>query len=484
MLRSLRARLVLFCVLPLVVAGVIMAPLALRAFDDYQSQRNEEALRQLQEQSAALAALYGKQVRRYFEQGGEPAPVDKELATVTGADLYYVDRLDGILPAEAVALPVLGGVDVDWDALDRGESQTLRSVALPGRDGRYLLVVTGVFTTDDPGGAEDLGAVGAFALAAPVEDLSGSGTDLFWRVAPAFAVAIVVAMLLALYLGWEVSRPLRRLVVAAGAIGRGRYDVQLDRTRRDEIGVVNRAFGDMVDRLRESQEHERLFLMRVSHELRTPLTAIRAHVQALADDVIDTEEERHDAYAVIGDEANRLGRLIGDLLDLAKLEAHRFTLLDEEVDLAAVLDHALHARREEARRHGVTIVGSFDQAPTVAGDGDRILQIVSNLLDNAVRWTPEGGVVKLDLAADAAGVRITVVDSGPGVPAAKREQVFRPFYSEDDRGTGLGLAIASELAAAMGGAIRLDDAPGGGARFTVTLPLRPAGTSVRSPSHA
>ena len=92
--------------------------------------------------------------------------------------------------------------------------------------------------------------------------------------------------------------------------------------------------------------------------------------------------------------------------------------------------------------------------------------------------------MRLDLAARRAGVRITVVDSGPGVPAAKREQVFRPFYSEDDRGTGLGLAIASELAAAMGGAIRLDDAPGGGARFTVTLPLRPAGTSVRSPSPA
>ena len=224
--------------------------------------------------------------------------------------------------------------------------------------------------------------------------------------------------------------------------------------------------------------------MRVSHELRTPLTAIRGHVQALADDVIDTEDERHEAYAVIGDEANRLGRLIGDLLDLAKLEAHRFTLLEEEVDLSVVLDHAMHARREDARRHGVSIVGSFDHAPTVSGDGDRILQIVSNLLDNAVRWTPEGGMVKLDLAADSAGVRITVVDSGPGVPLAKREQVFRPFYSEDDRGTGLGLAIASELAAAMGGAIRLDDAPGGGARFTVTLPLRPAGTSVRSPSPA
>jgi len=458
-----------------------MAPLALRAFDDYQAQRNDEALRQLQEQSAALAALYGKQARRYFEEGGDPVPVDRELATVTGAELYYVDRLE-ILPAEVVALPVLQGVEVDWDVLDAGRSQTLDAVSLPGQDGRYLVVVTGIFTSGDE--ARELGAVGAFALARPVDDLSSSGTDLFWRVVPAFAVAVVVAMILALYLGLNLSRPLRRLVLTAGAIGRGRYDVELDRERRDEIGVVNRAFGDMVDRLRESEEHERLFLMRVSHELRTPLTAIRGHVQALADDVIDTEEERREAYGVIGDEAGRLGRLIGDLLDLAKLEAHQFTLLEEEVDLAALLEHACQSRREDARRQGVSIVSAFDAAPTVVGDGDRILQIVANLLDNAVRWTPEGGNVVVEVSGVAPAVNIAVVDSGPGVPAGKRDHVFRPFYSEDARGTGLGLAIAAELAAAMGGRIRLDAAPAGGARFTVTLPLRGAGTSVRSPSPA
>ncbi len=253
MLRSLRARLVLFCVLPLVVAGVVMAPLALRAFDDYQSQRNEEALRQLQEQSAALAALYGKQVRRYFEEGGEPGTGRQASSRRSRAPTCTTST------ASTASCPPRRSRCRCWAAAwtstgtrsTAGESQTLRSVALPGREGRYLVVVTGVFTTDEPGGAEDLGAVGAFALAAPVEDLSSSGTDLFWRVAPAFAVAIVVAMLLALYLGWEVSRPLRRLVVAAGAIGRGRYDVHLDRSRPDEIGVVNRAFGDMVDRLRE-----------------------------------------------------------------------------------------------------------------------------------------------------------------------------------------------------------------------------------------
>ena len=126
MLRSLRARLVLFCVLPLVVAGVIMAPLALRAFDDYQSQRNEEALRQLQEQSAALAALYGKQVRRYFEEGGEPAPVDTRARDRHGRR-PLLRRPPRRHPARRGrrAAGAGGGVDVDWDALDRGESQTL-----------------------------------------------------------------------------------------------------------------------------------------------------------------------------------------------------------------------------------------------------------------------------------------------------------------------------------------------------------------------
>jgi signal transduction histidine kinase len=176
--------------------------------------------------------------------------------------------------------------------------------------------------------------------------------------------------------------------------------------------------------------------------------------------------------------------LIGDLLDLAKLEAHQFTLLEEEVDLTALLEHACQSRREDARRHGVSIVGSFEGAPTVVGDGDRILQIVANLLDNAVRWTPEGGIVQVEVGRQGPAVSIVVADSGPGVPAAKRDHVFRPFYSEDLRGTGLGLAIAAELVAAMGGRIRVDDGPEGGARFTVTLPLRGAASSVRSPAPA
>ena len=106
----------------------------------------------------------------------------------------------------------------------------------------------------------------------------------------------------------------------------------------------------------------------------------------------------------------------------------------------------------------------------MAGDGDRILQIVSNLVENAVRWTPAGGIVRLSAAGVSGGVRIEVADSGPGVPLASRADVFSPFFSEGGGGTGLGLAIASELALAMGGSLSVDDAPEGGALFICVLP--------------
>ena len=233
MLRSLRARLVLFCVLPLVVAGVVMAPLALRAFDDYQSQRNEEALRQLQEQSAALAALYGKQVRRYFEEGGEPAPVDQELATVTGADLYYVDRLDGILPAEAVALPVLAAAWTSTGTRSTAASRRpSRSVALPGRDGtlpgggdgRLHHATTRAARRTSAPSARSPSRRRSRTCRARAPTSSGasprpSPSPSWWRCCSRSTSAGRSRGRCA---GW---------CVAAGAIGRGRYDVQLDRTR-------------------------------------------------------------------------------------------------------------------------------------------------------------------------------------------------------------------------------------------------------------
>jgi signal transduction histidine kinase len=210
--------------------------------------------------------------------------------------------------------------------------------------------------------------------------------------------------------------------------------------------------------------------MSVSHELRTPLTAIRGHVEALREGLADDPAARALSLDVIAAEAGRLERLVGDVLDLAKLDAHRFTVLREEVDMAQLLERAYTVYGDEARRRGIAYRADVASRPVIVSDGDRVLQIVSNLLDNAFRWTPDGGAIELSLRADDGTVAVGVTDTGPGISAEERERIFRPFWSRDGGGTGLGLAIARELAVALGGRIELDTAPGRGSRFVLVLP--------------
>jgi signal transduction histidine kinase len=221
--------------------------------------------------------------------------------------------------------------------------------------------------------------------------------------------------------------------------------------------------------------------MTVSHELRTPLTAIRGHVEALAEGLVDDPEAREASLDVIRVETDRLSRLVGDLLDLARLDTKRFALVEEEVDLGRLLEQAYQGFAEEARRRCITYVRSIDGAPVVRTDGDRVLQIVSNLLVNAFEWTPDGGLISLALHADNGTLGVAVSDSGPGIPPEERERIFRPFWSRNGRGTGLGLAIARELAQALGGRLELESELGKGSTFELVLPARPGRAAPAPP---
>jgi signal transduction histidine kinase len=187
---------------------------------------------------------------------------------------------------------------------------------------------------------------------------------------------------------------------------------------------------------------------------------------------VSEPEQVRSSLDVIAAETDRLERLVGDVLDLAKLQAHRFTVRHEEVDLGRVLDHAYGAFAEEARRREIDYRLEADgDAPVIFSDGDRVLQVISNLLSNAFRWTPDGGRIDLQLAAGNGAVRVDVIDSGPGIAARDRERIFDPFISQDVNGTGLGLPIARELAVALGGRVELESEPGSGSRFRLVLPV-------------
>jgi signal transduction histidine kinase len=457
-LRSLRFRLPAFFLVGIVLAGVISTAIAVGLFRDYARDR---ALTELRREAAGLARLYAEHAVRSSDEERPPATfATRELERVSGNRLFYVGErvffddpaILRVLPRRAV--PEWSSTQVtEFEFVPPNEEETFVAVAHPLR-------------------LENKGpAFGALIVAEPKDELRDRWVTLVERLAIAFLVAILVVGALALYLSRRITQPVLELADAADEIAAGNYGVAVPKAPGGgEIEDLAERFGQMAARLSEAEEQERNFLMSVSHELRTPLTAIRGHVEALREGLADDPEVRAQSLDVIASEAGRLERLVGDVLDLAKLDARRFTVLSEEVDMAQLLERAYTVFGDEARRRGIDYRAKVASRPVIVSDGDRVLQIVSNLIDNAFRWTPDGGSIELSLRAEDGTVAVGVSDTGPGIGAEERERIFRPFWSRDGSGTGLGLSIARELALALGGRIDLDTAPGRGSRFELVLP--------------
>ncbi len=458
MLRSLRFRLPAVFLLGIVVSGVIAALIALRLFQGYVLNRSKAQLRR---EAIGLTEVFARQAiaANNANNAGDVPRIAKQLERATGDRLFYIG-VDPI-PDGSIGLDTLPNSTIDWHS-----GRTITFEFTPPGDRRRYLAVARPLRLSNKGPA-----FGDLIVATPKTELTRRWVPLLKRLAAASLGGILVAWLLAWYLSRRITRPLLALSDATDEISRGHYDVDVpDVPRGGEVGHLAQRFREMAARLGEAEQRERNFLMSVSHELRTPLTAIRGHVDALREGVAADPAVRAASLDMIASETTRLERLVGDVLDLAKLEAHRFTLLTEEVDMERLCEQAYAAFGEEARRRGIEYEKRFEASPTIVSDGDRVLQIISNLLSNAFRWTPDGGKVELELATSNGRVSVAVDDNGPGVPPDERERIFRPFWSRDDSGTGLGLAIAHELAAALGGSIELETAAGKGSRFELVLP--------------
>ena len=316
--------------------------------------------------------------------------------------------------------------------------------------------------------------VGAILLSRPSSEVAANWQALARRVGLAAGIGLVVALLLVLFLTSRLTRPLRAMRSATERVARGDRRVTLRRTGTQELDRLADAFNQMVRELAQSDAASRDFLMQVTHDLRTPLTAIRGHASALADGVVPPDHVPRSLAAISG-EARRLEALVADLLDLARLDARRFRLQLADVDPADVLDRAFDALEAEAAARGVAYERDIEPMTPMVTDEARVRQIVGNLIENALSWTPAGGTVRLTGRERGGGGFVAVVsDSGPGLVPGDEEVVFEPFRSLDApdgrRGTGLGLAISRELARALGGDVRADVHGGTGGRFVLELP--------------
>jgi signal transduction histidine kinase len=464
MFRSLRFRLPAFYLAGVALAGIVTTAIAVQLFQDHV---RSQSLSELKREARGLSDLYAQQAIRSIDEGrSAPDFAGPQLEKATGARLYYVGA--PVFFRNGSGLRTLSRAEVgsEWQTLIDGSKVTTFEFTPPGEHKTFLAVGQPLVLEGQN--------FGALVVARKKTDLTQGWFSLFELLLVALGVGLLVAAGLAWYLSRRIATPVLALSHAADQIAEGDYDIDLpDVPGSGEISHLSERFREMAARLGEAEEQERNFLMSVSHELRTPLTAIRGHVEALREGLIEDPEAEAESLAVVAGEAERLERLVGDVLDLAKLDAHRFTVLREEVDMGRLVDEVYAAFGEEARRRAIDYHCDSGAAPVIVSDGDRVFQIVSNLLTNAFRWTPDGGRVDLALASDNGTVSVSVADTGPGIKPSDRERIFRPFWSRDGGGTGLGLAIARELAVALGGRIELDSELGAGSRFDLRLPATP-----------
>jgi signal transduction histidine kinase len=451
-LPTIRAKLgsvIVFAVAVTILIMYIAVGFALR-----QSERDRE-LRQLLGQAQGVAALS-------FTPSGAPS---RSLARVIGQVPNPVvvlgpsgQPLAGDLEVPPTAARALAG------AVDTGTHGRIEYLGVPVL--RQGGVVGAVYLSHRLEGSGLFGAIGGTARFV---------RSVWWQFLLAGAIAAFIALFLARILARGMTQPLRDMAQAARQMSRGDYRASVAVRSRDEVGQLARAFNRMAGEMQGLEHLRRDLVANVSHELKTPISALRAHLENLLDGV---EDPNPGLIEVMLQQSERLSRLVDQLLDLSRLEAGDVPLEIEPVPLDLLVERVIKevevARPDRAREVDVRSEIPPD-LPPVDADRERIHQVLFNLLENAVRFTPTGGVVTVRAVRENGGCAVSVEDTGPGIPKEHIPLVFERFYrvdpsrSRDDGGTGLGLAIARSVVEAHGGRIWAESV-GRGARFTFVLP--------------
>jgi len=376
-------------------------------------------------------------------------------AFITGSDTPE----NGIAVTPNITTAISGGEGYQSDG-----GADYMDVALPisGAGGSYI-----VYIIDNKNTAQEL------------------GSDLFGIILEALAVGLVISVGLSLLLSKTLVTPIQELTRAAEAVAGGDFNHKVSNTSQDEIGVLTRTFNNMagqledtLDDLKKSEQTRREFVANVSHELRTPITSIRSYAETLDEDPSMDADTRHRFLDVIVNESDRMTKIVQDLLTLSRFDAGRIGFAFEQFSFEKSVRDVYAAIRIEAQNHSHEFTLEFlSPVPEIRGDRARIEQVIINMVSNAIKYTKDGGRIRMTAGQKGDTVWCTVKDNGIGIPREDVGKVFDRFYrvdkarSRESGGTGLGLSIAQEIVIRHGGTMAVQSAPGRGTAITMTLPV-------------
>lgn len=433
--------------------------------------------------------LVGRQINNLYQQGLPTESIVRQLNNRLNRLNNQLVLLDsqGLVLVDSQDLWV--GRQLDIPADDSGR--------FTGPDGQRLVYAA------MPVGPADAPAGYVMSVAA-----AGLLSNLVAEIGGGFLLAGLVALLVSLLLGILIARsialPLRRVAEATSAVAAGDYETRLEEKGPPEVKAVAASFNVMAGQVQAGQQAMRDFVSNVSHELKTPLTSIQGFSQAIMEGATQDDAARRRAAAIIHEEAARMSRLVEDLLDLARIDSGQVVMRKTPLDLNQILENTVNRLLPQAVKRDVKLETDWAKLPKIVGDGDRLAQVFTNFLDNAVKHTPPGGRVAIR-GTIAKGmphprpartgrvsrtattitskrsdfVEISIADTGPGIAPEELARIFERFYQVDKsrkrgRGTGLGLAITKEIVEAHGGQVRAESLEGVGTKFVVLLPITEA----------
>jgi signal transduction histidine kinase len=387
------------------------------------------------------------------------AAISKERTPPEGVTLTFLDRR-GVFHWSHLAVAPPRFLD---GGVHQGTASGLDYAAIPViRGSRYVGTVYAVRR------------IPSTTLIGRIAATFGFLRSLWWQLLGGGALAAAIALLLARLLALGMTRPLREMARAAGKMAHGDYRQRVSTTSRDEVGQLAQSFNRMSADLEQLERLRRELVANVSHELKTPISALRAHLENLLDGV---EEPDRATLQVMLAQSERLSRLVEQLLDLSRLESGDVPFDRTAVALGPLVS-AVVSELHVTSSDGVRVIEEVPaDLPPVWVDRERLHQVLFNLIDNAVRFSPAGGTVTLSALRRASRCEVRVADAGPGIPAEHLPHVFERFYRVDparsrgDGGTGIGLAIARSIVESNGGRIWAESEVGSGSVFAFDLPL-------------
>jgi signal transduction histidine kinase len=493
----------------IVIIGVTLGLAAFSLFLLLGGYRDDITYGNLEDLSRVVNALALDQVAD--PSNGTPPGVGQEEALLStlrnvlsdqGNDETSVAIVDGtgqVLPGYAAPTGTnldearVLGVDGDTLPLGNGQVEADQCELQVPHHADLLCVVTPLSSAvlEQLPGTQARGIV----VAKPAAGLGEVFGDLVPRLLFSGLIGVAAALVLGFLLAQSVGAPLRNIARAARNVARGNYRQRVPATGPREVRDLASNFNRMTEEVQRSQQTLRDFLANISHELKTPLTSIRGFSEAMLDGTIDDEAGIDRSARIINTESNRVLRLVEELLDLSRIESGQVHMRQEDLSLNELFEHVseIFARRSEDTGVGLEIRPQGNAR--ITGDFDRLEQVLNNLLDNAFRHTPQGGVVRLTSRDLQPGVvQITVSDTGVGIPQEDVPHLFERFYrarqngsaavngsagTSGTKGYGLGLAITREIVRAHGGEIWATSELGRGTTFVFTLPTttKPARTT-------